>query len=65
MLTKVVKSDINVNIIISPKSDIEALPDNRKSYTYGTTLQGNGNSNYNYGRKVDKNGKYYYRTIKK
>ena len=65
MLTKVVKSDINVNIIISPKSDIEALPDNRKSYTYGTTLQGNGNSNDNYGRKVDKNGKYYYRTIKK
>lgn len=65
MLTKVVKSDINVNIIISPKSDIEALHDNRKSYTYGTTLQGNGNSNDNYGRKVDKNRKYYYRTIKK
>ena len=58
MLTKVVKSDINVNIIISPKSDIEALPDNKKSYTYGTTLQGNNNSNDNYGRKVDKNGKY-------
>ena len=58
MLTKVVKSDINVSIIISPKSDIEALPDNRKSYTYGTTLQGNSNSNDNYGRKVDKNGKY-------
>ena len=47
-----------IRYIDTDGENIEALPDNRKSYTYGTTLQGNGNSNDSYGRKVDKNGKY-------
>ena len=58
MLTMAVKSDINVSIIISSKSNLKVLSNNRKSYTYGTTIQGNRNSNDNYGRWVDKNGKY-------
>ena len=58
MLTKAVKSNINVSIKLSSKSDIKMLSDKRKSYTYGRTMQGNNNPNDNYGRKVDKNGKY-------